>query len=153
MAYSKRNIYPSVSTAFFYFDKTSRRASKTTSREILAYCINFPLYWRQMKNTLEIILQSQDISFICFTSNQSSWHQISRRTIKCRHGKKTLSPILIVFLCWRFLSNSLSRAYERMNYPKHTTGEDIKRMHTMWNFFLAANWDSPKSSVKLLGHE
>ena len=98
--------------------------------------------------------KTQGISFICWTSDRSSRRQVWRRTMKCRHGKKTLSPILIAFLSWRVLSQSLSRASKRMNSPKPQVRTTSKRMQHNVELFLSSELGhSPKRSVKLLGRK
>ena len=87
-------------------------------------------------------------------SDRSSRRRILRRTMKCRHGKKTLSPILIAFLSWRVLSQSLSRASKRMNSPKPQVRTTSKRMQHNVELFLSSELGhSPKRNVKLLGRE
>ena len=56
-------------TLLFLIKANIKKSIEDTSREMLEHFINFPLCWNQMMNTLKIILQTQDISFICFTSN------------------------------------------------------------------------------------
>ena len=74
--------------------------------------------------------------------------------MKCRHGKKTLSPILIAFLSWRVLSQSLSRASKGMNSPKTTGADDIKKDAAQRETFLSSELGhSQKRNVKLLGRE
>ena len=69
----KRNIYPSASTAFFYFNKGKHQEEhRRQYQEKYQNCISFYLVRHQVKSILKITSQTKDISFSCFTSNRSS---------------------------------------------------------------------------------
>ena len=69
----KRNIYPSASTAFFYFYKGKHQEEhRRQYQEKYQHCISFYLVRHQVKIILKITSQTKDISFSCFTSNRSS---------------------------------------------------------------------------------
>ena len=126
---------------------TTKETSISHQHLFIYFDIKYGIHWRWY-------CKAQGISFICWTSDRSSRRQISRRTTKCRRGKKTLSLILIAFLSWRVLSQSLSRASKRMNSQKTTGADDIKKDAAQRGSFLSSVLGhSPKRNVKLSGRE
>ena len=76
-------------------------------------------------------------------SDRSSRRPILRRTIKCRHGKKTLSPILMAFFKMMSFISVFVESIQKDEFSKnHRCGRHQKGCSTTWNFFLAANWDT-----------
>ena len=74
--------------------------------------------------------------------------------VKCRGEKLSVDTVedtvshLNCILSWRVLSQSLSRASKRMNSPKSTGADDIKRDAAQrGTFFLAANWDTVQRGI------
>ena len=68
--------------------------------------------------------------------------------------KVTISPLNCIFMLMSFMSDFVERI-QRDEFCKtnHKCGWHQKGCSTVWNFFFATNCDSPKKSVKLLGHE
>ena len=126
---------------------TTKETSISHQHSFIYFDIKYGIHWRWYCKT-------QGISFICWTPDRSSRRRILRRTMRCRHGKKTLYPILIAFLSRLISSQSLSRESKRMNSPKPQVRTTSKRMqHNVEHVLSSELGHSPKRSVKLLGRE
>ena len=113
-------------------------------REILLHGINFPLCWHQMKNTLKIILQTQDVSFIRYTSNVGE-------TIQCQHGRRHFIPLELNFYVTNFISVFLEIIRKDEFSKKQLTSERMQ--HNVELFLSSETGHSPKRSVNILGRK